>query len=349
MLGSVEFSDTRRKVLEESKMGWGVADMTKQHAIYITRCDIGWYSKNANAYRKPLEVATRYAATLYVPEHCHVPKEIAEKCVGIVRFRNVSDILTQRRRDAKVQRDAKVFTGFDFPCMFVGWQLKRQYGCQWTVFLWDPPSLSHRDRFPPLRWAIDTVFRFFAKRCDRLVLNIHPGLLDEIGYKPREGQLELRMQDAFEGMDFSRVERAERVDGLLYDFGVLAEWSRAKGGELLAEGLKRMPGRKCLWIGDPPKDGMSRGGIEFAGRLPQDEAFGRLRKCRILVVPYLATRAFKWNYPLKVFEYLQLGRPILASDNPGNVAVASRYSRRITLFKSGDVADLVEKALEIEE
>jgi len=329
-------------------MGWGVADMTKQHAIYITRCDIGWYSKNANAYRKPLEVATQYATTLYVPEHCHVPKEIAEKCVGIVRFRNVSDILTQRRRDAREQRDAKIFTGFDFPCMFVGWQLKRRYGCQWTVFLWDPPSLSHRDRFPPLRWAIDAVFRFFARRCDRLVLNIHPGLLDEIGYKPREGQLELRMQDAWDSVKCKMENVKLESASCEHDFGVLANWEYGKGGPLMAEAMKRMTDKKCLWIGNPPSGDVC-GQIVFVGRKPQDEAFEMLKRCRVLVVPYLATHAFKWNYPLKLFEYLQIGRPILASDNPGNSAVAERYSGRIALFKSGNVDDLVLKAMKMSE
>ena len=307
----------------------------KEAAIYITRCDIGWYSKIANAYRKPLEIATKYDVTLCVGESCHVPKEIEEKCCKVVRFRRVWDILS--RRDVEVQGDVAIFTGFDFPCLYVGWRLKKKYGCKWTVFLWDPPCLSHRDGSPPLRWAIDALFRFFAKRCDRLVLNIHPGLLDEIGYKPREGQLELRMQDAWEGMDFNQVESAGGFD---YDFGVLANWSKAKGGLLMAEALAKMHGKKCLWIGDPPK-GQVGGRIEFAGRLPQTEAFAMLRKCRVLVVPYLPTHAFKWNYPLKLFEYLQLDRPILASDNPGNAAIAKRFEGRIGLFKSGDVDDFV--------
>lgn len=314
----------------------------KGKAIYVTRCDIGWYSKNANAYRKPLEIATKYDATLFVSGSCHVPKEIEEKCYKIVRFRHVWDVLM--RKDEESGNGVKVFTGFDFPCMYVGWQLKKRYGCNWTVFLWDPPCLSHRDCFPPLRWAIDALFRFFAKRCDKLVLNIHPGLLDEIGYRPREGQLELRMQDAWEGKDFNHVDHEERVDGCKYDFGVLANWSKAKGGELIAEALKRIPAKKCLWIGDPPKDGKTRNGIEFVGRLSQEDAFARLRKCRVLVVPYLATRAFKWNYPLKLFEYLQLDRPILASDNPGNAAIAERFKGRIILFKSGDVDDFVRAA-----
>ena len=328
-------------------MGWCGSDMMKKPALYITRCDIGWYSKNANAYRKPLEVASRYDATLCVDETCRVPQEIAEKCKEIIRFKGLwglfrGDFLTQRRRDAEV------FTGFDFPCMFKAWRLKKKFGCRWTVFLWDPPSLSHRDRFPPLRWAIDAVFRFFARRCDRLVLNIHPGLLDEIGYKPREGQLELRMQDAWDSVKCKMENVKLESASCEHDFGVLANWEYGKGGPLMAEAMKRMTDKKCLWIGNPPSGDVC-GQIVFVGRKPQDEAFEMLKRCRVLVVPYLATHAFKWNYPLKLFEYLQIGRPILASDNPGNSAVAERYSGRIALFKSGNVDDLVLKAMKMSE
>lgn len=312
-------------------------------AIYITRSDISWYSKNANAYRKPLEVASNYRTTLCVDKACKVPDEIAGKCAEIVRFDGLpglmfSSLLEGRLRDGK---DMNIFTGFDFPCMFKAWRLKRTYGCQWTVFLWDPPSLSHRDCFPPLRWAIDFVFRFFARRCDKLVLNIHPGLLDEIGYVPKNGQVELRMQDAFEDMELVEVESGSR-SACEYDFGVLSNWSRAKGGPLVAEALRRMPDRKCLWIGDAPS-GQVSGQIDFAGRMPQREAFEKLKKCRVLLAPYLPVRSLKWNYVLKLFEYLQLGRPVIASDNPGNVEVARRYCGRITLFKSGNVNDLIEK------
>lgn len=297
-----------------------------------------------------------------------MPPEIAEKCEEIVRFNGLRGLLceaflTQRHKDTETQRENKfseplnlcasvlkmtknveLFTGFDFPCMFKAWRLKRRLGCQWTVFLWDPPSLSHRDGFPPLRWAIDAAFRFFAKRCDKLVLNIHPGLLDEIGYKPRDGQVELRMQDAFEGSPFFNTETQRHRDAerFEYDFGVLSNWSREKGGFLVADALKQMPGKKCLWIGDPAPRNVSDQ-IDFVGRLPQDEAFKRLKKCRVLLAPYLPVRSLKWNYVLKLFEYLQLGRPIIASDNPGNVAVAKRVIGRIQLFESGKVESLVKE------
>lgn len=330
-------------MVEESKMGRCEADMSR--AIYITRCNIGWYSKNANAFRKPLEVASKYETALVVSDHCSVPKEIAEKCAEVVRFCGLKELLMPRNA-LNVRNGDLIFTGFDFPCMFKAWRLKKRFGCKWTVYLWDPPSLSRRDGFPPLRWTIDAVFRFFAKRCDTLVLNIHPGLLDEIGYKPRDGQVEVRMQDAFEGVDLDLGRKAVENVACEYDFGVLANWGHGKGGPLMVAAMKRMPNAKCLWIGNPPSGDMC-GQITFAGRKSQDEAFGMLKRCRVLVVPYLATHALKWNYPLKLFEYLQIGRPILASDNPGNGAIAERYAGRIVLFMSGNVDDLVLKATEL--
>jgi glycosyltransferase involved in cell wall biosynthesis len=149
------------------------------------------------------------------------------------------------------------------------------------------------------------------------------------------------MQDAFEDMELVEVESGSR-SVCEYDFGVLSNWSRAKGGPLVAEALRRMPDRKCLWIGDAPS-GQVSGQIDFAGRMPQREAFEKLKKCRVLLVPYLPVRSLKWNYVLKLFEYLQLGRPIIASDNPGNVAVAKRVAGRIQLFESGNIDDFIKK------
>ncbi len=216
-----------------------------------------------------------------------------------------------------------IWTGFDFPCMWAGWREARRKRERWTLFLWDPPSLGHRDKFPPLRWVIDWVFRWFARRCDSLVLNIHPGLLQEIGYVPHAGQrVEFRMQDAFGGLEPTPQVEMPRYD---YDIGILSKETPAKGAKLMASALKELPDVTCKWVHNRP----------------QEEAFALLRKCRVLVVPYLPVRSLKWNYPLKLFEYLQLGRPILASDNPGNAAVAARFPERILLFKSGDAHSFV--------
>ena len=312
----------------------------KDRAIFITRSDISWYSKNANVYQKPYRLSREYDLTLWVNNVCHVPGEIASTC-RVRRFAVLGDVLDC---ETTSQLKFSIFTGFDFPCMWLALKLKRLTGMKWTVFCWDPPSLSHRDRFPLLRWMIDFVFRWFLRRCDRLVLNIHPGLLDEIGYKPRVGQLECRMQDVFEGLAPAPIADSDSFE---YDFGVLSNWTVVKGAGVMAEVMRRMPDKTCLWIGDPPNPKIQtakHSNISFAGRLNQEDAFERLRKCRVLVAPYLNVPSLKWNYVLKLFEYLTLGRPILASDNPGNAAVAQKYPGRIILFQSGLAEDFVRKA-----
>lgn len=290
---------------------WGIHEYVgKNGCRYFTRSKVEWWSPNSNVR---------------------------------MRFKQVVDA------------PKGIWTGFDFPCMWHAWHERevaksKGFDLQWTVFLWDPPCLSHRDKFLPLRWAIDFVFRWFTRRCDKLVLNIHPGLLGEIGFGRVEvekwrasGKLELRMQDAFDGLVPPRISTTTTFN---YDFGVLSNWTKAKGSELMIKVMRLLPGRSCLWIGDPPNSNIQAirdSNISFAGRLNQEEAFEKLRKCRVLVAPYLNVHSLKWNYVLKLFEYVQLGRPILASDNSGNVEVAKRFPDRITLFRSGDAADFVEK------
>lgn len=311
----------------------------RMRAIFITRSDISWYSKNANVQVRPRQLARDTRLTLCVNEACRVPDDLAAACERVIVYRRLGDIAARLEG-----RYGRVCTGFDFPCLWTGWRIKRRLRIPWTMYLWDPPALSHRDGFAPLRWAIDGVWRWFARRCDRLVLNIHPGLLDEIGYKPRVGQLECRMQDAFEGLTPAPIADSDTFE---YDFGVLSNWMVAKGAELMAEVMRCMPDKTCLWIGDPPpskNQTTEQSSLSFAGRLGQEEAFEKLRKCRVLVAPYLNVPSLKWNYVLKLFEYLKLGRPILASDNPGNAAVAQKYPGRIILFQSGLVEDFVRKA-----
>lgn len=327
---------------------------------WATRSDLTGWSKNANARFRPMQLAKECFLELITPrrfdgavgaQRITVPEEIVARVVRYVPLWRYPWAVI-----ASALRTRHLATGFGFPELVFGCVAKI-CGCRWTLYLWDPPSLTHRDRSRVLRSCIDFAFRLLARWCDKLVLSIHPGLLDEIGLKHKN--VEYRMQDAFEGnvLPSNYTNECECE----YDFGVLGNWSEAKGGPLMAMAMGRI-GAKCLWIGNSPcgavltprlatcerrirdDQGGNAAGIEFAGRLSQDVALELLKKCRVLVVPYLNVPSLKWNYVLKIFEYMQLGRPILASDNPGNVAVAARFPDRITLFKSGDVDDFIAQA-----
>ena len=321
----------------------------KEKAVYITRENIAQHSKSANEYCKALEVVSNYEATLCVSEECRIPPEIETKAARIVRFNRVSDLLKAKRSELSLTPDVRLFSRYDFPCLFAALKLKRESGCPWTVFCWDPPCMTRRDKSFWARLVIDALFRFLIRKCDHLVLNIHPGLLREMGFSKRElderisrGWLELRMQDAFVDLTPETLPPIESGDGD-YDVGVLSGWMEKKGGLLVVAALRELPRLKCLWIGTKPREYVACPQIEFTGNLPQEEAFARLRKCRVLLVPYLPVRSLKWNYVLKIFEYLRLGRLVLASDNPGNVSVSEKFPGRVVSFKSGDSADLAQK------
>lgn len=309
-------------------------------AIYITRRDIGWYSKTANAYQKPMEVATKHRTLLCVSRQCHVPDELKTRCDGIVRFNGLLGLL---RLNLQCADDSfRIYTDFDFPCLLKGWLTHRNYGIKWTVFVWDPPALGYRDSFFVLRRLVDLVFCFFMRRCDKIVMNIHPGMLDEIGYNAKDGQVELRLQDAFDVTKIRKTSDQSEGKYFDYDIGVLSVASEKKGVFMLASAIKRLPNSQCLWIGEVINKFPTEQ-IVFTGKKTQDEAFELLSKCKVLVTPYLPVPSLRWNYPLKIFEYLMLDRPIVACDNPGIAKIAEMFPNRITLFKSGDMEDLVAK------
>jgi len=88
-------------------------------------------------------------------------------------------------------------------------------------------------------------------------------------------------------------------------------------------------------------------GVEFTGRLEHEQAMEGLRSCGIAIHAYLDVPSLRWNYPLKVLEYMALGETIVAADLPG-VRDLIQDGVNGLLFKPGDVDDLcraLEKAI----
>jgi len=342
---------------------------TVTRLIYITRSDISWYSRNANAYQKPLMLSEAFDLTLLCPQGTTVPDEIAAKCrvvqvacgdtrTGwslwkVLRFMKGAwrEIVASRKKE---QQD--VATGFDIPCLILGWLAKRRLGARWTVFCCDPPALSWRDKggvgARSVVMGVNRLFKWLVKDADRLVLNIHPGVLNEMGVQPHESQL-IQMSNGFMPLVEDDTDVCENCDSWL--IGVLSNATHAKGFNFALAAFvalaKEFPRLRMIWIGDVADDiraalsnRLSSEGIPserfiLMGRMAQQDAFRTLKTCGVLLHPYLAMPSLKWNYPLKVVEYMSLGRALVAPDLPG----VNRYIRNQEnglLFKAGDVKDL---------
>jgi glycosyltransferase involved in cell wall biosynthesis len=108
--------------------------------------------------------------------------------------------------------------------------------------------------------------------------------------------------------------------------GHLYPW---KGVDVLVHALSRLPDAAGLIIGGHPAEpdrarveslaaslGIS-GRVSFTGQLPPAQVTARLAGATVLVLPNGASAiSARYTSPLKLFEYLALGRPIVASDLP---------------------------------
>ena len=108
--------------------------------------------------------------------------------------------------------------------------------------------------------------------------------------------------------------------------GHLYPW---KGVGVLLEALARLPGIKGLIVGGHAMEkDLGRlqhdaahlsiaERVQFTGMLEPGTVAGYLSTANVLVLPNTATRiSERYTSPLKLFEYLAAGRPIVASDLP---------------------------------
>jgi len=107
--------------------------------------------------------------------------------------------------------------------------------------------------------------------------------------------------------------------------GHLYPW---KGPDVLLAALERLPGVQALIVGglagEPDldriralADRVAPGRVTFAGQVEPPRVAALLRQADVLVLPNTPGRvSAAYTSPLKLFEYMASGRPIVASDLP---------------------------------
>jgi glycosyltransferase involved in cell wall biosynthesis len=130
------------------------------------------------------------------------------------------------------------------------------------------------------------------------------------------------------------------------------------GAEILVRAVAELPGGvRVLMVGDGPERAACRrlaqhlqvgDRIEWAGALPHDEALRRLAACHVLASPHvpLPTGEPFFGSPTKLFEYMGLGRPIVAS-RLGQIAELLDDGRTARLVPPGDPTALAQAIAEI--
>ena len=141
------------------------------------------------------------------------------------------------------------------------------------------------------------------------------------------------------------VEKGAGERPLVGWIGSFGEWH---GAEVLVRVAARVaPAARFLMIGDGNERAAcerlaaelgAAGSIEFAGRLPHDEALRSLAGCDVLASPHVPLRTGEpfFGSPTKIFEYMALGSPIVASDL-GQIGEVLEDRRSALLVEPGSV------------
>jgi glycosyltransferase involved in cell wall biosynthesis len=143
-----------------------------------------------------------------------------------------------------------------------------------------------------------------------------------------------------------RVIRSPAVVGYS---GHLYPW---KGVDLLLDALTELPGAGAIIVGGHPEEsdlprlreradrlGLA-GRVTFTGMVRPHEVAARLDAADVLILPNPATAVSeRYTSPLKLFEYLAAGRPIVASNLPAFCEVLQDGENAL-LFEAGSAAAL---------
>lgn len=114
------------------------------------------------------------------------------------------------------------------------------------------------------------------------------------------------------------------------------------------------PSSRLLLIGDGPlrsglQERASKCGLEravtFTGVIPHEEIRNYLATVDVALAPYPALENFYYS-PLKLFEYMAAGRPVVAS-NAGQIAQILRHGVNGLLYEPGDRAGLLKCLCEL--
>jgi glycosyltransferase involved in cell wall biosynthesis len=131
--------------------------------------------------------------------------------------------------------------------------------------------------------------------------------------------------------------------------GQLYPW---KGVDVLAEAMASVPGAELVVLGGLPGEAdlerirslVARLGLQgrtrFPGTVPQSQVAAELAQAAVVAVPFLHTAMTeRHTSPIKAFEALAAGRPIVATDLPSSREVL-RHEENALLVPPGDAAAL---------
>lgn len=339
--------------------------MTEQKTPYgfVLAGNAACYSRNANAYQKIRLTLEFLGGRLFVPKGKRewVPEDFrghagveelpvrGDGRFGLTLFR----MMRAAGRRAEVLVCAPSNEPSFLACLLGALLFRRRF----VFCCWDPPGITvhnRRDCFSRLRAKLlKGLFACTVARAEMLVLNLHPGFLE--GWFPERlrGKVFVFRNGTRCEANQSAAEGVRRVRGRI---GVNGAFASSKGCWAIARIFLRLwqedRGRSLVWIGGGAereavlgmlcRAGIPQEALIAPGVVPNAEAMRLLASCEVALNAYDDRPSWRWNYVLKIPEFLSLGLPVVSSATPGAQAYLSEASLGVC-FTPGDETEAAAK------
>lgn len=243
--------------------------------------------------------------------------------------------------------------------LYIGASIARGLGIPF-VLEWNASEVWTRENWGP-RTPFDRTLDDFAVRAERLAL---AGASVVAAVSTEAAQMALRagadpatVVVIPNGVDVQAVQQeVARDNGQTggTTIGWIGSFGPWHGADILVRALQKLPEVTLVMIGDGPELQRCKqlaaeldlaGRIEWTGSLPHDLAVRTLARCDLLASPHLPTEgASFFGSPTKLFEYMAIGKPIVAS-NLGQIGEVLQHEVTAELVTPGDV-DALARAME---
>jgi glycosyltransferase involved in cell wall biosynthesis len=324
---------------------------------------------NATPYQRLKRLARRFDLTLFAPADAQVPEELLEGIahvpVGALHsarwnrklffvFAGHAVLRAHRARPFDV-----LYTSH-FPEMLAALRLRRKMRIPWAADIHDHPGLSaalvrEASRFKALPHGFwERAQSSLLRRADLVVCGVGKPAVEACGIPQR------KLLEVTNGVDLSatRPSAAVPTNGkpVVCYVGFV---SGPRGAFTLIDAcldLAPRLGRLDLYLVGPcpplereriqARLNGSAGPLEVhvPGRRSHEEVLRQIAGSDACVFPFPSRPELDHIYPIKVYEYLAMGKPVVASDLPG-IRTIIRHEENGLLFRDGD-AEALGSALE---
>ena len=346
----------------------------KYRLAYLSLGEIASYSSNAEEQQIPKALARDFEMTLLSPSGFALPPDLKEMV-------SVEAIMCRSGGEGTLWGKIQYLLGvlhvlnkrrFDCFCsshgtsnFIVGYIMSLFVSGKWIVFLWDSPTYIVCTRKVIIEKCLvkctHLLYQLCANRCSRLIQFIHPNMLRSMGVA--EAVIEQKIFSLPGGVEGKYLEEiGGRSSPDACRVGVVSVASSVKGFEYVIKAFVKAASLdlrlKLSWIGECAEASKAYAAecartsdvyperITFTGPLEYGAAMKAAAECGICVFAYQDIPKFRWNYVLKIGEYMALGRCTVAVDLLG-VREYVRHDETGILVKPGDISELADTLVKL--